>query len=32
VIVEERAQAGTQKGKIRRITIMLHREEEEGKP
>jgi len=31
VIVEERAQAGVQKGKIRRITIMLHREEE-GKP
>ncbi len=32
VIVEERAQAGAQKGKIRRITIMLHREEEEEKP
>lgn len=34
VIVEERTQAQTQskKGKTRRVTVLLHKEEEEGKP
>ena len=32
VIVEEQAEKQAKKAKIRRVTIMLHKEEEEGKP
>jgi Tfp pilus assembly protein PilP len=32
VIVEERAEGQAKKAKIRRVTVMLHKEEEEGKP
>jgi Tfp pilus assembly protein PilP len=32
VIVEEQAERRAKKAKIRRVTVMLHKEEEEGKP